>query len=174
MTKVYQEDLDPLSSLSVADLRKEFTYQKGKLYRNGKDGLPDFSRLAGGKTGCGYIVVSINNKQYLAHRVIWKMHGFSLGETIDHINGNRTDNRIENLRLATKAQNVRNSGLRRDNKSGVKGVSYRKASKSWRGQVCFEGKCYSAGSFRSKDECAEAVRLLREALHGQFAKHATI
>ena len=81
--------------------------------------------LAGSVTDQNYYVISIKHKHYRAHRVIWAIvHGVDPRHQIDHINGDTTDNRIENLRLCVNGQkdNQQNSKIRRTNTSGVNGV----------------------------------------------------
>ena len=87
----------------------------------------------------------INSKPYKAHRVIWKMVYGSDPHYIDHINGDRTDNRISNLRSVTKAQNNRNKRLRSDNKSGVTGVHWYNPRNKWRVDVRYNGKTKHIG-----------------------------
>lgn len=80
----------------------------------------------------GYKEIKVNNKRYLVHRLIWEIHyGYiSKDKQIDHINGIRSDNRIENLRLVTNGQNQLNSKLRLSNKIGIKGI-YRSSKNKW-------------------------------------------
>jgi hypothetical protein len=86
--------------------------------------------IAGAKRSDGYISVGFNNKAYLAHRLIWR---FVYGEwpefEIDHINGDKADNRIENLRACTTAENRRNMPVRRNKTSRYSGV--RKSRNAW-------------------------------------------
>lgn len=72
----------------------------------------------------GYYSVTMGRQQYLIHRVVWEINFGPIAEglCIDHIDGNRLNNRIENLRLVTKAENARNAKYRPENKSGIKGV----------------------------------------------------
>jgi hypothetical protein len=154
------------------ELHQLFEYRDGSLFwRVAKGGLAK----VGGKAGCvnsaGYLTVGINFKKYLVHRIVWAMHGKDPVGLIDHINSDKLDNRIENLRAADHVINTRNAKLRRDSTSGIKGVSWRKQDKKWAGQVWHEGRLYRAGYFKDKDECAAAVRSLREKLHGEFACH---
>jgi hypothetical protein len=92
-------------------------------------------------TGNGYLAVRFQGKDYLLHRVIWYLHYGEnpVGLQIDHINRDRTDNRIGNLRLVTHQQNVQNSkGL---------GVCYHKRDQKWRAQLSVAGKRIQIGSY---------------------------
>jgi len=143
-----------------------FDYKDGKLYWKGKD-----EKEAGSVGNRGYRCICINYRKYMAHRLIWIMHGNDPVEMLDHIDGDQLNNRIENLRAATNSQNQRNQKLRKDSTSGIKGVSWISTKNRWSGQVWHLGKLYHAGDFKDKDECAAAVRELREKLHGEFARH---
>jgi hypothetical protein len=107
----------------------------------------------------------------MAHRLVWIMHGKDPVPMLDHIDGDQLNNRIENLRPITVSENQRNTKLRKDSTSGIKGVSWISTRKRWSGQVWHKGKLYRAGDFHDKQECATAVRQLRESLHGEFARH---
>lgn len=160
---------------SKDELEANFVYKNGKLYwKSDRNAQIKAGNLAGSISVHGYVVVSLKGRSYLAHRLIWVMHGNDPAETVDHINRDRSDNRIENLRSASKGQQLLNTGLRSDNKSGIKGVSWHKPTGTWRGQVWHQGKAYSAGYFHLKEECADAVKALRERLHGEFARHAFV
>ena len=143
-----------------------FDYEDGKLYWKGRR-----NKEAGSVGNRGYRCICINYRKYMAHRLIWIMHGNDPVEMLDHIDGDQLNNRIENLRPVTNSQNQRTQKLRKDNTSGIKGVSWLNAHKRWAGQVWHKGKLYRAGYFKDKDECAAAVRELREKLHGEFARH---
>lgn len=158
---------------SKDELDAAFVYRDGILYWKADRGN---HIKAGTQAGTfkrkGYVFISFKDRKYPAHRLIWAMHGNPPAETIDHINRDPSDNRIENLRAATKNEQLFNTGLRPNNKSGIKGVSWNSITKTWRGQVCFRGRTYSAGYFKSKEKCGQAVEALRERLHGEFAHHA--
>ena len=156
--------LKPEEVFNKKFLEARFTYKNGELYYR-----DDPERIAGSVNKIGYRLIHIRGKAYLAHRLIWFMFNGTLPETIDHINRKRSDNRIENLRAATKAENLRNLSLRGNNTSGIPGVSRRSINGKWRGQVVLGGKAYSAGSFSTKKECAMAVFALRQKLHGEFS-----
>lgn len=90
-----------------------------KEYRN-KEGT-----VAGALRRNGYLVIQFKNKQYLAHRLAWfYTHGYFPENFIDHINGVKTDNRLENLRETSNQCNQRNSGNCITNTSGVRGVLF--------------------------------------------------
>ena len=102
--------------LCFPDFNKVFTYKDGELYRDGK--------LAGTITKTGYRQVSVDNKLYLAHRVIFAMHWGFLPQFIDHIDGNRLNNKIENLRQCTDQQNKYNTPVKAKSKTGIKNVQW--------------------------------------------------
>lgn len=118
----------------------------------------------------GYQVISVNGRSYLAHRLAWfYVHGEWPEMGIDHIDGDRLNNAIANLRLATPAQNSHNSQTPVHNKSGVKGVSF--SGGRWTAQVAVNRRPVFMRSFKTKEEAEEAVRAAREKAHGEFANH---
>lgn len=120
----------------------------------------------------GYIKIGINNKEYYAHRLAWLyIYGDWPNKFIDHINGNRSDNRIENLREVTQAENVRNSKMPKTNTSGIKGVRWNKKDGKWRAQCGIGGKMIYVGQYDSISEAKESVMRFREEHHKQFANH---
>jgi hypothetical protein len=89
-------------------------------------------KIASARHGTGYECISVNQRYYLAHRVIWAMMtGVWPKEEIDHINQNRADNRWYNLRAATRGENARNISMPSNNTSGVMGVHWFKRLGIW-------------------------------------------
>ena len=127
--------------------------------------------IAGTLKSHGYLCVGINYNSYRAHRLIFLMHKGYLPKTIDHINGDKLDNRIENLRAATVGQNQHNRKTNANNTSGYKGVGWNKAQKKWTARITLERKNIHLGYFANVEEAAEVVRKAREELHGSFANH---
>ncbi len=104
----------------------------------------------------GYVQAGIFNKVYRAHRVIWALvHGDADGH-IDHINGNRSDNRLDNLRLVSRKENQRNQKLHSDNTSGVNGVSWKKNRGKWQAYCHIDRKYIHLGLFDTKTEAIAA------------------
>ena len=120
--------------------------------------------IAGTLKSHGYLCVGINYNSYRAHRLIFLMHKGYLPKTIDHINGDKLDNRIENLRAATVGQNQHNRKTNANNTSGYKGVSWNKAQKKWVARITLERKNIHLGYFANVEEAAEVVRKAREEL----------
>ena len=149
-----------------------FEYREGKLFwKNVKCNRVKVEREAGHLNRNGYRYVMFNGKRYFAHRLIWLMQYGYIPDGIDHINGNRSDNRIENLRAASVSENSMNAKKRSDNTSGIKGVSLDKRSGKWLARCTVAGKKNHIGLFKNINDAAEAVRLFRENNHGEFANH---
>ena len=131
----------------------------------------------GTKDKDGYIVFNLLTKLGIklvkAHRYIWEHYNGKIkdGLEIDHINNIRTDNRIENLRLATRGENQYNSKLRMDNKSGVKGVHWNKKAKKWIAKIKHKTILYHLGTFNSLEDAKDKVENKRAELHGTFARN---
>ena len=126
--------------------------------------------------GChsrGYLVVRYKKVLYLAHRVIYRMvYGeIPVGMEIDHKNRVRDDNRIENLRLATRSENVRNSTIRSSNTSGFIGVSWCKKMRKWVASLKLSNRKIYLGFFVSKSEAIAARLTGEKEHHGEFAQY---
>lgn len=116
------------------------------------------------------VLYAQNHKDYLPIRMHRFILSASKGQQIDHINGDGLDNRKENLRICTTAENGWNQRVRKDTGSGFKGVSWNKASKRWVAYICKHKKTYSLGYFIEKED-AIAARLSAEKKHyGEFAR----
>lgn len=88
---------------------------------------------------------------------------------VDHIDRNTLNNRRSNLRLATIAQNNLNTGIRKDNSSGVKGVSFHRGVGRWTSQISIGGKLQYLGCFDTQESAALAYSTAAQKLHGEFA-----
>lgn len=145
--------------LTQTRLKELLSYDQasGVFTRAKQQGGKTIGSVAGSKDGKGYIQITIDKNRYLAHRLAWLyIYGKFPNEEIDHINRNRVDNRICNLRVATRLENQQNHSVRKDNKSGVVGVSWHKASGKWRAQINFGGRKIDLGIFLTVEEACTA------------------
>ena len=162
---------------SVEELNELFRYEPetGKLYwrlrpcKNIKPGDEVgwvWSKTSKSGTIDGpYIRVGVHGKEYRAHRIIYKMiHGdFDESLVIDHIDGDSLNNRPDNLRAVTQSVNRRNSIKRRNNTSGITGVSWDKANQKWMVQVRLNNKGTTLGRYHDKEDAAKVVEEYRKA-----------
>lgn len=117
-------------------------------------------------------MIGIGGVSYVAHRIVWAyMTGNAPPHNIDHINGDKSDNRWRNLRAATVSQNRANAKKPSNNTSGFKGVSWHKASNLWTARATVNGKDVTIGYFASREEAAACRRKFVDNLHGAFARH---
>ena len=145
---------------------KDLVYsKKGKIYLRGT------KYELGGVNQRGYKVFKLNSATYKVHRMVFYIHYGRLPKALDHIDGNKLNNKIENLREASASQNCCNKPKQSNNTSGFKGVSWSKQNKSWKAEVTFQKKRYYLGHYTNLDEAGEAARLKRVELHGEFYHH---
>jgi len=145
-------------------LQNNFTYKDGFLYR--KSG-----KLSGTIKLNGYRSIQIQYKQYLEHRLIYLLFHGELPIFIDHIDNNRQNNRIENLRSTSRSENAYNSKIQSRNKSGVKGVSWSISRKKWLAMLSVEGKQKNIGRFDSIEDAKFAIFNARKIYHNEFARN---
>lgn len=125
--------------------------------------------VAGTKDASGYIKIWLCGSQHYAHRLAWLVtYGEWPGGEIDHINRDRSDNRLCNLRDVDRAANCANTGMRSDNKSGYRNVIWDKSRDKWLASKKVNGKTKHIGYFNSPEEANEAVQkwMIREAPEG--------
>lgn len=133
------------------------TEDDGLICHRLKDGS---LKLAGTTDRKGYRKMMINGKEYYIHRLVWLYcHGIFPRFETDHIDGNRTNNRISNLRDVTKSENQKNRKLRSDNKSGCNGVYYDEKKGKYQASISLEGRSVLLGTFKTLEEAAQAREL---------------
>jgi hypothetical protein len=152
-------------------LQNTFEYKNNCLYwknckRNGWNG-----KKAGSIHLDGYVYIQLEKIKYKEHRLVFLLFNDFLPKFIDHINGNKSDNRIENLREANHSENMMNTKIRITNKTGIKGVNWHKASNKWTVQLMVNQKKKYFGIY-DDIELAELVAIeARNKYHGEFARH---
>lgn len=120
---------------------------------------------------CAYVRINLNGHNYFAHRLAWLyMTGDWPQCEVDHRNGDGTSNRWLNLREATKAQNAANTGLGRNNRSGVKGVSWDADRGLWSSRIHVAGKHIHLGRFDVLEAAAAARRNAEITYQGDYAR----
>jgi hypothetical protein len=128
---------------------------------------------AGAKDRKGYIRIMLHKKSYAAHRLAWLLMTGEWPETqIDHIDMDKSNNRYSNLRVASHSQNMFNRSAQKNNKLGVKGVSWALKSKKFHAQIKIDGKQINLGYFDSLAEAESAYAVASKKLHGEFARAA--
>jgi hypothetical protein len=137
-----------------------FEYADGKLLWKHSRGCIKAGQEAGTVAQIGRMYVQVDGKKELVHRVIWFLHHGNCPEFLDHIDGNPLNNKIENLRQATKQQNAMNRKIRSDNSTGIKGI-YQKNNK-FAASICISGVNKYLGTFNTKE--------LAQAAYAQAAK----
>ena len=147
--------------LTLQRLKQLFTYNPdtGIFIRNS-------TKKISGTTKSRYVQMLVDQKQYYAHRLAWMYcYGTLPSMNIDHINGNKRDNRIKNLREATISENGQNRGKQKNNTSGFKGVSLCKKSKKWIASIRKNNKSKYLGCFTDAEKAHEAYKEAAKILH---------
>ena len=162
------------TELTQARVKELFSYDPeiGKLiYKNSVGNHVKKDSIAGSLCPNGYIYVGINRKRYKHHRLVFLYHKGYLPPIVDHIDGDRVNDKIENLRKCTAQQNGFNSKIRKNNTAGIKGVSWSRDRRLWVAQIMVDGKTIPLGRFWDKEVAAQVVRIKRIELHGEFCNH---
>ena len=152
-------------------VRELFEYHDGQLIRKitaGSFGVK--GTIAGTMRPDGKITVGIDGRMVLIHRVIFLWHHGHMPTYIDHKDLNKLNNRIGNLRPATKAENGRNRSKQRNNTSGHKGVTWDKSRSKWTAAIVVNQKRIYLGRFEDLNIAAKAYAEAAVRYHGEFAR----
>jgi len=145
-------------NISYEEAKTNFIEIDGQVYR--KVGCPNSD---------GYVSIGYKNTYLTAHRIVFLLHHGYLPEVVDHIDGNPSNNKIENLRAANKSTNAMNRSARSDSKTGIKNVYPYK--KGWAVNININKVRTHIGYFKDI-ELAELVAIeARDKYHGKFARH---
>jgi hypothetical protein len=158
-----------LARVSADRARALLTYESDTgnfRWRTNRKGGARAGSIAGSKMPNGYWKIGIDGREYLAHRIAWLMvHDRWPTDEIDHVNGNPTDNRLSNLREASRVENSQNFKPRRTNSSGHTGVSYSRAMGRWHAQIMIKRRNVHLGYFDTKEAAANAYRSAKTHVH---------
>ena len=153
-------------------VKQLFEYRDGELFWKVKHSRSVLiGKKVGTKTKRGYFQLTINKKMYLTHRIIFLMHHGYLPKYLDHIDGNPSNNKIENLRAATLNQNQYNTKLNKNNNSGYKGVSWCESTNNWRVRIQVNKVSKLIGYFDDLELAGLVAQETRNKYHGEFANH---
>lgn len=158
------------NEINFNDVNDLLYYKDGGLYwKKFMGGYAKKDSKAGSLHKSGYVHIQLNKKIYKEHRLVYVLFNKHCPDFLDHIDGNRSNNRIENIRPATKGQNNKNSKTPITNTSSIKGVGYWHGR--WRARIDCDKKHIFVGYFNTKEEAKLGIMKAREALHKDFCKH---
>lgn len=149
-------------------LHELFTYDPATgVFINRVDRKRSRAGFEAGSVGSkGYKRIKIGNKEYSGHRLAWLyVHGKWPEAFLDHIDRNPLNNRIDNLREATHAENRQNISVSAANTSGYLGVTYHKRCNKWQASICVNGKAHYLGVFDLPIKAHKAYLNAKAKLH---------
>lgn len=157
----------PRTASTWRSLGRIYTGSEIQYWNRRFAGAEAFKKPVGGGYLCGHL---IERREY-AHRIVWAWHHASWPDgEIDHIDGSTDNNRIENLRVVSRAENCRNIAASSRNKSGFVGVSFSRKSNKWAATIQVSGRQKWLGYFSTKQD-AIAARLKANEDHGYHHNH---
>ena len=157
-------------------LKELFDYQDGNLvWKVKKASCVNIGTIAGWANrdvhGQQYMNIQLDKKAYKLHRLVFMYHYGYFPLKVDHIDGNRFNNKIENLREVNASQNAQNSKFRKSNKSGYKNVSFEKRNNKWRVTLQVDGVAKSFGYYEDIELAGLVAAEARNKFCGQYARH---
>jgi hypothetical protein len=185
MTKAATEhgsitDAETLDALCQA---LDFNHETGEFTWRARSGDTEAIRSWNARNACrfgkkvtglrhGYVRINFGRRYVLAHRLVWWLIHRQFPPVIDHIDGNRSNNRPGNLRVATTQLNAANRGKPNTNTSGLKGVYWSRALCKWRASIKVNSRQTHLGYYHSKEEAAIAYGAAARKYFGDFARTA--
>lgn len=163
-------EIGGVKNMNQEQLKKLLHYcpQTGLFTRLKNAGRHKAGVVVGGKPSSTlkYVTIYVANQRFLAQKLAWLyVYGELPSTDLDHINGIKTDNRIENLRQVTRAQNMQNVRFHKHNTSGHKGVSWIERLKKWRVYLVVQYKQINIGLFANFDDAVAAYRVAAAKYH---------
>jgi len=165
-----------ISEEEIKELREAFDYDEetGEFYwAKPRSNSCKKGQKADSIDKLGYHILKLNWKRFKAHRVAMAFKGVDVnGRQIDHINGIRHDNRIENLRVVTQKENSKNRRMAKNNSSGVTGVYFCKIMNMWNPRITVDRKRLNLGYYHDKEKAIE-LRKFAEEVCGFHENHGS-
>lgn len=160
------------TSLSQEQAKELFDYRDGVLYwkirpKNSRKHKNDFEA---GTYSEGYKKIRFMQKTYYVHQLVYLIHFGFIPKLIDHIDGNKSNNRIDNLREVSKSHNACNSKMRSDNTSGHRSVIWHKKAKKWMVQIQKNMKSIYIGLYADLELACLVANEARSLYHGKYAR----
>ena len=156
--------------MTQQDFIDRFEYRDGKLFYKKSEGCMKKGSEAGTVCHAGHLRTRIKRKHYFLHRIIFMMHHGFLPEFLDHIDGDPSNNRIENLRPATHSQNNLNRGKHKRNTSGYKGVTWVSTAGKYSTRIAIDGKRFFLGYFDDPKEAHYAYCKFSKTTQSQYIR----
>ncbi len=157
-------------SIAQSRLHELYEYRDGNLYRKTSARGVKAGSKANYKHDKNYCEIYIEGKKYKLHRIVFMYHHGYMPKIIDHINGDKYDNRIENLREATYSENKKNLKIYKTNTSGYAGISFDKTRKKWFVSISINNKLKNLGRFRNIEDAINARKVAEENHFGFWAR----
>ena len=157
------------TDISVAPEYQISSFGRVRRKKPRSDGSEFYPKISVHKA-TGYCRVTLNGKKYYLHRLLAQAfvpnpEGKSF---VDHVDGDKQNNSLRNLRWATSSENNRNVGRRANNTSGFKGVCYDRTWRKWKAQIYKDGTQKNLGFFHTVEDAAAAYEDAAQELHGEF------
>lgn len=165
--------LDKFCGLSLKDFKEHLEYDRknGVFYRKKSNNQNKVGDIVGNKRKNGYVIAKIKGHNILVHRLVWLFeHGEWPNELLDHIDGDKSNNKINNLRPATYTQNKLNSKTSKNNKIGLKGVQLHQKSGKYRARIFHNKRHVSLGLYNTPEEAHAAYVAKAKELHQEFMR----
>jgi hypothetical protein len=159
-------------TITQSYLKELFDYREdGKLVRKATtSNRAKIGTIVGSNNGNGYLRVCVKSKYCHVHRIIFMWHYGYFPKEVDHKNGNRSDNRIENLREATHLQNGKNLSVRKNNKAGVNGVKWDSERNKWHASIRVNYKNIYLGRFVEVEDAIKARKIAEISFYKEWSR----
>jgi hypothetical protein len=158
--------------LIKSELDEYFYYKDGNLFWKKLTGKKGFiGKKAGSLQKNGYIAIRFKGKLLYAHRMIFVMFNNYEPNLVDHVDCNKQNNNIENLRECSALENSLNKSKNKNCTFLPKGIKFRKQTKKYQGRVMLHGKEYLTSCFTTVQDAQNELIKLRNNIHGNFANH---